>query len=201
MRKRFAILFGFLGLGLLDSWLSYAFPINFQYTGFSVLWHWFFIGMMVFGRDKPHFTRVLIAAVAGISYDMLFGNSFPFYLCFYTVSGYILGLINPWIQSPKKQFAAYMVFCLAMDMVPFFWQKSQGLLDVSLWKFLFRMELITVFTNSASIVLVMYIDTVMVRFFLIQQHLERKRQKKKMRKVGLQSRNTEFADSTRPARR
>lgn len=60
MRKRFAILFGFLCLGLLDSVLAYGIPLNFEYTGFSILWHWYLIGLLVFTRDKPILLRFLI---------------------------------------------------------------------------------------------------------------------------------------------
>lgn len=182
MRKRFAILFGFLCLGLLDTVLSYGMPINYEYTGFSVLWHWYLIGVLVFTRDKPLLLRFLIGSIAGLAYGMLFGSSLFTYWIFYTLSAVLIGFAEPWMNTINKQFIVYLAFVLVFDLITFYLMNI-GSTGISLWTWLYRMELISVFASAFSIVCVMFMDNVMVRFFLIQRHLERKQERKMMRSL------------------
>lgn len=177
MRKRFAILFGFLCLGLLDSLLSYVLPMNFEYTGYSVIWHWYFTGVLVFTRDKPVSTRLLIASLAGISYDLLFSGTFPVCWILYVLFAFAIGFFRNWMTTEKKQFLVYLGCLILFDLI------SWGIVrmshpDLSLPFWLLHMELLTVFASSFTIVCVMFMDNVMVRFFIIQRHLERKQERK-----------------------
>ena len=82
MKKNFGIIFGFFGLAMLDSIFSYLTPIDFTYTHFSIAWHFYLTGLLVFVRDKPMMNRFLIGAMAGIVRDMFFTSTFPFSFLF-----------------------------------------------------------------------------------------------------------------------
>lgn len=191
MRKRFAILFGFLCLGLLDSVFAYGIPLNFEFTGFSIIWHWYLIGLLVFTRDKPILLRFLIGSLAGLAYGMLFSGSFFYNWIMFMLLSVLIGFFKPLMNGFGRQFGIYFAFILAFDLLSYAFMQMKYPVQISLFAWLYRMELISLFTTALCIGCVMFMDNVMVRFFLIQRHLERKQEKKMMRRMQA-SKTTEY---------
>lgn len=186
MRKKTAILIGFSVLGLLDSVLSYGLPLNFQYTGFSILWHWYLIGLLVFVRDKPILLRFLISSLAAIAYGMLFGSRSLFIWVSFVGLAVLIGFFQNWMNNHTRQFLVYLLMVTVFDLFSYLWMRSAGAIGVSFFFWLYRMEAVTIFVSAICIVTVMFADNVMVRFFLIQRHLERKHEKKLLAKMQAQ---------------
>ena len=69
MKKTQIIVIGFLGLGLIDSLITFGFPIDFTYTAYSVIPHFTFIGTLIYLHDKEWLNRVLIGALIGALFD------------------------------------------------------------------------------------------------------------------------------------
>lgn len=183
MKKSFAIVFGLSVLAFLDSLLSYAFPFDFQYQRVSIVWHCFFIGVMVFVHDKPWKTRILIGALAGILLDYLFNDSFPVSFLTYPVYGFLIGFFEPWMYRTKVAFLIYMIFCFLADWIPYIMEMQMGLLHIGFWKWFLYAESVTMIANAFSIFAIVFVDLVMVRFFLIQKHLKVRESRRKMKKL------------------
>lgn len=183
MKKSFAIVFGLTFLALLDSLLSYAMPVDFQYVRLSIVWHFFFIAVMILVHDKPWLTRVLISALCGMLLDFFFNGSFPFDLLMYTLCGFLAGFFDPWLHRPKLAFVVYMFLCFLVDFVPWVWQSWQHLTNISFISWLYHIEMLTMIANAFEILLIMYVDLIMVRFFLIQKHRREKASRASMKKL------------------
>lgn len=185
MKKSFAILFGFIVLGLLDSLLASSMPADITYQHTSVIWHWTFIALLVFVRDKPWMTRLLVGLLTGILFDYLFNDSFPFCFFFYGLAALAIGWLMQISDGNKMLFAGCLLLCFLLDFLPYLWQKMTGVNAAGLVQWLYCMQSMTLITDMACIAVVMYIDLVMVRFFLIQKHLIRKEEKKELRRARL----------------
>lgn len=179
MKKRFGILCGFLVLALMDSVLSYAMPVDFTYQKLSVVWHFYLIGLLVFTRDKPWLTRVLMGMLGGLVSDLFFTDSFPVCFFLYPLLTWLAGIWKHRMAGNQFAFAWYMVCLFLADWIPWLWQRQQGLTNVSLIGWGYHVEMITLLCGGLSIILVIYIDMVMDRFFLLQKHMQRKAEKKK----------------------
>lgn len=185
MKKPFAIVFGFIVLALLDSVLSYAMPIDFTYQHVSVIWHCTFIALLVFVRDKPWMTRMLIGMLVGILFDYFINGSFPFCFIFYTIAALAIGLIAHYWDRTGVLFLSCLLFCFLLDFLPFCWQKVTGINQIGFGLWFWKMQSMTLIVDLAAIAAVMYFDLVMVRFFLIQKHRRRREEKKTLRKARL----------------
>lgn len=186
MKKPFAIVFGLSALALLDGLLAYSFPVDFQYQSMSIVWHFFFIGVIVFVHDKPWLTRVLISGLCGLLLDFLFNGSFPWDFLMYMLFGYLIGLFEPWLYRTKLAFLIYMTFCFLVDLLPWYVQKSFGITNIGFVSWFWHVELLTQLTNALAVIVIMYVDIVMVRFFLIQKHLAARESRKKMNRLKKQ---------------
>lgn len=182
MKKRFGILFSFFCLAMLDSIFAYAFPIDFTFSRFSVIWHFYLTGLLVFVRDKPWFNRVLIGAMAGVIRDLFFTSTFPFCLVFYPMLAFAAGIFQDRLRSSEFAFVNYMICLFLVDFVPFLGQKWMGLTNVSILSWLYHVELITMLTGGLVVIFTMYMDLVMDRFYLFQRHIQKK--SGRMRKVS-----------------
>lgn len=179
MRKRFGILFGFLCLALLDCVFSYAMPIDFTYQNLSIVWHFYFIGLLVFTRDKPWLTRILMGILAGLVSDLFFTESFPFCFLMYPVFTWLIGLPGIRMEGNEFAFACYTGCLFFIDWIPWIWSVFQGLPHAGFAQWLYHMELLSLLCGGLCVILVMYVDIVMDRFFLIQKHMNRKEDKKR----------------------
>ncbi len=185
MKKSFAIVFGFVVLALLDSLMSYAMPIDFTYQHVSVIWHCTFIALLVFVRDKPLITRLLIGMLTGILFDYFINGSFPFCTIFYTLAALAIGFIAQNWDRTGVLFISCLLFCFLLDFLPFCWQKVTGINQIGFGMWFWRMQSMTLIVDMAAIAVIMYFDLVMVRFFLIQKHRRRREEKKTLRKARL----------------
>lgn len=183
MKKSFGILFGLSVLAFLDGVLAYLFPINYQYQSLSLIWHFFFIGVMVLVHDKPWKTRVLIGALCGLLLDYLFNDSFPYCFLVYPIFGFWVGYFEPLMYRTKPAFLIYLLFCFLIDLFPYIFQRMTGVLNVPFLTWLYHMELLTMIANCFEITLIMYVDLVMVRFFLIQKHRRAREARQQMDKL------------------
>lgn len=189
MRKSFGILFGFFCLAMLDSIFSFASPIDFTYQHLSVIWHFYFIGVLVFVRDKPWFNRLLISMLAGLVSDLFITSTFPFAMFLYPVFGIICGLPGRRMEGNEFAFAMYFLCTFCVDFFPYLYQRLTGATDVGLAAWLYYIELITVLVNGLCIILIMYIDMVMDRFFLLQKHQEQAHKARLQRMAKARSRS------------
>lgn len=185
MKKSFAIVFGFIVLALLDSLMSYAMPVDFTFQHISVIWHCTFIALLVFVRDKPLITRLLIGMLVGILFDYFINDSFPFCFFFYACGAAAIGFIAQTWDRTGVLFTVCLLFCFLLDFLPFCWQKVTGITQIGFGLWFLRMESMTLIVNMAAIAVIMYFDLVMVRFFLIQKHRRRREEKKTLRKARL----------------
>lgn len=185
MKKSFAIVFGFIVLALLDSLMSYAMPVDFTFQHISVIWHCTFIALLVFVRDKPLITRLLIGMLVGILFDYFINDSFPFCFFFYACGAAAIGFIAQTWDRTGVLFTVCLLFCFLLDFLPFCWQKVTGITHIGFGLWFLRMESMTLIVDMAAIAVIMYFDLVMVRFFLIQKHRRRREEKKTLRKARL----------------
>lgn len=197
MKKRFGILFGFLVLALLDCVFSYAMPIDFTYQKLSVVWHFYFIGLLVFTRDKPWLTRILLGLLAGIVSDLFFTNSFPFCFMVYPLFSWLIGLPKGRMEGNEFAFACYMGCLFGLDFLPWIYSVYQGVPHPTLAQWLYSIELLTLICGGLCTILVMYVDIVMDRFFLIQKHMHRREQQKQ----PLKRKIAQMPNSNHPARK
>lgn len=179
MNKRFGILFGFFCLAMLDSIFAYAFPIDFTYSKLSVVWHFYLTGLLVFVRDKPWPNRLLIGAFAGIVRDLFFTSTFPFCFLFYPLLAWAAGIFQNQIRSTEFAFLDYMLCLFLVDFIPYLVQLTTGVTNVSIVSWLYHIELLTLLTGGLIVIVMIYADLVMDRFYLFQKHIRRKRQRRK----------------------
>ncbi|WP_304472284.1 hypothetical protein, partial [uncultured Faecalibaculum sp.] len=66
IRKQPMILAGFVILGLLDGLMAYAWQPDYTLSRFSVIPHFFLMGMLVFVYNKDNVTRILSGLLAGL---------------------------------------------------------------------------------------------------------------------------------------
>lgn len=183
MKKPFAILFGFFGLAMLDAIFSYASPVDFTCQRLSVLWHFFFIGVLVFVRDKPWLNRLLIGALAGLVSDFFFTDSFPCCFLLYGAAAWFCGAFSNRMEGNGFAFSMYMLCCLLVDILPWLWTKWTGLNNMPLISWMYHMELLSVLINGLVIILIMYIDMVMDRFYLMEKNRQNRRQRRRNQAV------------------
>ncbi|MCF0246226.1 MAG: hypothetical protein HUJ55_05315 [Ileibacterium sp.] len=179
MKKSSALIMSFVLMALLDSLLVSAFPPDFTYLRLSVIWHVCFIGMLIYLHDKPWVTRISCGALIGILLDFFFQGSFPFCFLVYPLFALLAGLPGPFMENNRIAFAVYMICCFLLDFVPYLVQLILGITTIPVWDWMYCMELLTTMTNAASVLFLMYMDAVMVRFFLIQRSRARKAERKK----------------------
>jgi hypothetical protein len=187
MKKRFAILAGFVILALADCLFSYAMPVDYTYQHMSVVWHLYFCGMIVFVHDKPAITRILIGISCGLAADLLMHDSFAFCTFLYPFFAWLAGVFPGRMRGNEFAFAWYMASVFLLDFIPYAWMKLTGMTTLGLIKWLEHIELLTLLTNGLAIILIMYADMVMVRFFLIQDNMKRKKALKARRAKALRA--------------
>lgn len=176
MKKTQTILIGFGILGLLDSVLSFALPVDFTYVRFSIVWHFFLIGLLVFVRDKPLLTRLLIGAAGGLCSDLLITSTFPLNMFLYALLCVLAGLI-PFFLSRTSRFIFWCVFLVLIgDALPFLVQKAWGMSDLPFFMWMLRIELLTLIFDALIAIGLLYTDLVMTRYFLFQSRRRRQAQ-------------------------
>lgn len=163
---------------LADEVLSFCFPVDYTYQTYSVAWHFFFIGLMVFVNDKPLLTRLLICMLGGMILDLFFAGTFPVNLLLFVFFGGILGFFYPWMDRTKAAFLIYLISCFLFDAIPWFFGSLFGFSSIEFGKWFLFFELPSLIFDAIVIIIIMYIDIVMVRFFLIVAHRERKEKRR-----------------------
>ncbi len=178
MKKKFGVLFGFFCLGMLDAIFAYAFPIDFTYRRLSVVWHFYLTGLFVYVRDKPWLTRLLIGMLSGFVFDAFFSSSFP--ICF-GLFGFLAWLSGFWrtpLPSKRRQATIYMGLLFLADFLPYLFQRLIGQSNVSLWLWLYRMELLTLLFGSLICIALIHMDLIMDRFYAFQARVNQPKVKK-----------------------
>lgn len=177
MKKKFGILFGFFCLAILDSIFAFVFPLDFTYTHFSVTWHFYLTGLLIFVRDKPWLTRLLIGLFAGILFDLFFTNTFP--ACFFLYG--FLGLVSGFFQIPtkRKQTIVYMSLLFLADFLPYLFQKLLGHSNVSFFRWFYYMELISLLIGTLICMGMIHLDLIMDRFYAFQARIHQTSMTKK----------------------
>lgn len=177
MKKNFGIIFGFFGLAMLDSIFSYLTPIDFTYTHFSIAWHFYLTGLLVFVRDKPMMNRFLIGAMAGIIRDMFFTSTFPFSFLFYPLIALAAGVYQNKARSLESACMIYISLIFCADLFPFLFQKLIGQTTVSFVSWFYHVELLTLLVGGLVVIMMTYIDIVMDYFYLFQSRVIKKSQR------------------------
>ena len=77
MKKSTILIFGFLGLALIDSLMGSIFPIDYSFINYSVVPHFCFLGTLIYVCDKEWMNRLLIGSLVGLLLDVLFTMTFP----------------------------------------------------------------------------------------------------------------------------
>ncbi len=199
MKKKFGILFGFFCLMVLDSIFAFAFPIDFTYTKMSVVWHFYLTGLLVFVRDKPWQNRLLIGAMAGIVRDLFVTSTFPFCFFFYPLLALAAGIYQNKARSLESACVIYVSILYLCDFVPFCLQRMQGVTNVSLFTWFYRVELITLLCSGLIVIAMIYIDLVMDRFYLFQSRIIKKSQSRASRLNRRKAPTTNHPAKAQPA--
>ena len=190
MKKSSALILTFFLLSMLDSLLASAMPIDFTYQHPSIVWHICFLGMLIYLHDKPWVTRVSCAALIGIVQDYFFQGSFPFCFIMYPLFAWLSGLLPDAMENNRAAFAVYMASCFLLDFYPYVVQFIFGKTNVSIGQWLYNIELLTTVTNALTILALMYLDAVAVRFFLIQRSRDRKAERRRrLRRSSLETKD------------
>ncbi|MCF0261231.1 MAG: rod shape-determining protein MreD [Erysipelotrichaceae bacterium] len=190
MKKSSALILTFFLLAMLDSLLGSAAPIDFTYQHISIVWHICFLGMLIYLHDKPWVTRVSCAALIGIILDYFFQGSFPVCFILYPLFAWLSGLLPERMENDRFAFCIYMAACFLLDFIPYGVQLLFGQTNISLGRWLYCIELLTTLTNALSILALMYLDAVAVRFFLIQRSRARKaEQRRRLRRGNLETKD------------
>ncbi|WP_276934205.1 rod shape-determining protein MreD [Dubosiella newyorkensis] len=182
MKKAQIIAIGFIGLGLLDSLITFAFPIDFTYVHYSFVPHLVFIGTLVYTVDKPWLNRILISMVIGLGFDLLFAQMFPMNMILFALFGYLAGWIYEHMHREGSLFLIFLGCAFLYDLIPYiiyFMINHSPSLDT--W--FYKIESLTLLADLISILFLMYIQQVMSRFFMIRQYRERKRTTKKLNQI------------------
>lgn len=183
MKKSQIVILGFLGLGLLDSLITFGFPIDFTYADYSFIPHFTFIGMLVYLNDKSWLNRILISVCIGLFFDILFANSFGFYMLLFGAAGFLIGTCNRYMTTDQRKFLVIFVFTILFDLVPYCLLRIFSQYYPSFITWFLHMELLTIILDSVEILFLMYIEQVMSRFFKIRNLREQKRVRQKIKQV------------------
>lgn len=180
IRKHPLILAGFALLGLLDGFIAYAWPANYMLTGFSVIPHFYLIGLLVFVYNKDTLTRVLAGLLAGLVHAFVFQGSFPFDPVFFTAAAWLAGLAPRWSNSMRYSWLFFLLFAFGFDVLPWIWLRITTPLNASILTWLWRMETFTLLLNIASLWVIRYAADVMDRYFKIVRVRQAREDRKKL---------------------
>ena len=183
MKKTQIIVIGFLGLGLIDSLITFGFPIDFTYTAYSVIPHFTFIGTLIYLHDKEWLNRVLIGALIGALFDALFANTFLIYMVLFALGAYLIGCLRPWMRTEPRKIWIYWAFAFLFDLLPYVTLRlfSSGYPRFLTW--MLRVEAATLVLDAATILFLMYAGQVMSRFFKIRDLREQKKVRQKIKRA------------------
>lgn len=181
MRKAQIIPLGFLGLALLDSLVTFGFPIDFTYIDYSFVPHFTFIGMIIYLNDKKWLNRLLIGTAVGLLFGILFTGTPVLDTILFAAGAYFIGLFNKYMQSDWQKFAWYMLFVFLFDLLPYIFMKltSPDYPDLAVW--FMHIEALTLVLDLVSVLFLLYIEQVMSRFFKIRELREQKAVKQRFR--------------------
>lgn len=177
MKKSTILILGFFGLAIIDTLIGYIFPIDFRYIEWSVIPHFCLIGTLIYVCDKEWLNRLLIGALVGLVFDMLFTNSFPLDLLLFSVASYGIGYILPKITSKKLQCLVMIAIVFVYDSIPYVWNCLFGFDSASFGLWFLHMELITMGLSGVTFAFLTYVEEVMSRFFLIRMYRDSKNKK------------------------
>lgn len=177
--KLTAILTGFLILGLTDGLFAYACPIDYSLESFSLVPHFFFIGMLVYLYNKDIPQRIGLGFALGVMYDVLFSGVFPFSSIAFPLCAYVAGFFPRWSNSPRLSPGFFVLFAFLIDFVPWF---AIGIFagHGSIISWLVHMELFTVLADFAVLYAIRYFADVMDRYFKILRIRQRQEDKRRM---------------------
>lgn len=184
MKKKFGVLFGFFCLGMLDAIAAYIFPIDFTYTHLSIVWHFYLTGLLVYVRDKPWLTRWLIGLLAGFVFDAFFSSSFPICFALYGFLAWLSGFWRTPMPSKRRHGFIYMSLLFLADFIPYTIQRFLGMSNVSLWIWLYRIELLTWLFGALICIALIHMDLIMDRFYAFQARVNQPKPKSKATKIA-----------------
>lgn len=177
MKKKFGVLFGFFCLAILDSIFAYTFPLDFTYTRFSIIWHFYLTGLLVFVRDKPWLNRLLIGAFAGILFDLFFTSTFPACFFLYGFLGWFSGFFQ--LSTKSRQALLYISLIFLADFLPYLFQRLLGQTNVTFIRWFYYMELISVLISCLICIAMIHLDLIMDRFYAFQARVNQNQAVKK----------------------
>lgn len=175
MRKIRLIFVCFLALGLLDLFVSYAWPIDYTMQRMSLIPHFSFIGMLVYAYNKPARDRLLWGFLMGILYDFFVGSVFGAGSIGFAAAAWLSGFLPAFSNSPRFSWLFFAGFALAADGI--------GWLLVirgSFVSWLWHMEAITLVVDILTLYVVRYGADVMDRYFKIMHIRMRQEEKRKL---------------------
>ena len=178
MKKSTILILGFFGLAIIDTLIGYIFPIDFTYMEFSVVPHFCLIGTLIYVCDKEWLNRILIGALVGLVYDMLFTNAFPIDLFLFAIASYGIGYALAKIKSKRLQALVVVAFVFVYDLIPYIWNCLFDFDSASFSLWFLHMELITIGLSAVTFAFLTYVEEVMSRFFLIRMYRDSKNKKR-----------------------
>ncbi|WP_294731874.1 hypothetical protein [uncultured Faecalibaculum sp.] len=188
IRKQPMILAGFVILGLLDGLMAYAWQPDYTLSRFSVIPHFFLMGMLVFVYNKDNVTRILSGLLAGLVSALFFQGAFWFDPLYFTAAAWLAGLAPGWSNSLRFSWLFFPLFAFGYDLLPWIWMRLFTPYNGSLLLWLWRMETFSVLLSILSLWVIRYAADVMDRYFKIIRIRQARADRKKLMHMHLSGR-------------
>lgn len=184
MKKFQYILIGFFGLGLIDSFIGYAFPIDFEYSSYCMIPHFTLIGLLIYVMDKSWLNRLLISMAVGLGFDILYAQTFPLNMFYFALLGIGIGWTRRFMKTEKKVLLIVLLFVFLYDFIPFVLFHSQ-LMYPKLTRWFWHLEGPTLMFDIIITWFLLYIQQVMSRFFTIRYYREKREAQRKLNQIKM----------------
>lgn len=166
-------------LALIDNFIALAFPVNFQFYGYSFVPHLAFSALMLIVYDKQIFDRVLICGLCGIICAMFFTGSIFSNFVLYSLLGALVGLLGSYMENDVRvRFFIVLGIVFFIDLIPFCTSSWSGTLSVSLGTWFLHHELLTIALHIIIILILMYSLDVYRRYNVIRSHRKKIQERK-----------------------
>lgn len=184
MRKFQYIIIGFFGLGLIDSFIGYAFPIDFEYASYSVIPHFTLIGLLIYVADKSWLNRLLISMTVGLGFDIFYAQTFPLNMFYFALFGLLIGWTRRFMKTERNALLIVLLFVFLYDFIPFVLFHSQLMYPkLTLW--FWYLEGPTLIFATIITLFLLYIQQVMSRFFTIRYYREKREAQRKLNRIKM----------------
>jgi rod shape-determining protein MreD len=154
---------------LLDNYICYAYPADFQYQVISYVPHFCFLMLMLLVMEMDMRDRMLIGMTCGILTDLFITDSFPVHMILYTLLSGFVGLI-PFRKDVVERFLVCLLMLVLVDVVPFIWYTLRGKLTVSFAKWALHFGLKSFIINGLAALGLIYLKELMDRWITLREH-------------------------------